>query len=188
MSYIVSKSAAFFYCSWFVLGYGNIVVRSVEKWNKTDEWIYIFILANEMNESHLPLCDENAEVLGFGGSFGVVSPGEKLGEVFELKKQHQNQTTNNLSNRTNNLMSFNWTNLGFRLIGGADVIFGWNLLISGKSKDFVAGNELDAAAVELDEAFVSHEEDPSRSAEFLRIIMVLVFGSLRLCSLRPSSL
>lgn len=61
-------------------------------------------------------------------------------------------------------------------------------MISGKSKDFVAGNELDAAAVELDEAFVSHEEDPSRRAEFLRIIMVLVFGSLRLCSLRPSSL
>lgn len=34
----------------------------------------------------LPLCDENAEFLGFGGSFGVVSPGEKLGEVFELKE------------------------------------------------------------------------------------------------------
>lgn len=59
---------------------------------------------------------------------------------------------------------------------------------SGKSNDLVAGNELAVAGVELDDAFVSHEEDPSRSAEFLRIIMVLVFGNLRLCSLRPSSL
>lgn len=35
---------------------------------------------------YLPLCNENAEVFGFGGSFGVVSPGEKLGDVFALKK------------------------------------------------------------------------------------------------------
>lgn len=42
-----------------------------------------------MNNSYvinLPLlCDENAEFFGFGGSFGVVSPGEKLGDEFELK-------------------------------------------------------------------------------------------------------
>lgn len=59
---------------------------------------------------------------------------------------------------------------------------------SGKSKDLVTGNELAAAVVELDDAFTSPEDPPSRSAEFLRIMMVLVFGNLRLCSLRPSSL
>lgn len=58
---------------------------------------------------------------------------------------------------------------------------------SGKSKDLVTDNEL-AAIVELDDAFTSPDDPPSRSAEFLRIIMVLVFGNLRLCSLRPSSL
>lgn len=39
------------------------------------------------------LCDENAEFFGFGGSFGVVSPGEKFGDEFELqirKKRKKN--------------------------------------------------------------------------------------------------
>lgn len=74
----------------------------------------------------------------------------------------------------------------FRLIGGADVAFVWNLLAEltfGKSwsSDLVAGSEAVAALPSL-------VDDPSRSAEFRRIIIVLVFGSLRLCSLRPSSL
>lgn len=44
------------------------------------------ISVNQVVSSPL-LCDENAEFFGFGGSFGVVSPGEKLGGVFELQKR-----------------------------------------------------------------------------------------------------
>lgn len=45
------------------------------------------INSNVFNKIILPLCDENAdEFFGFGGSFGVVSPGEKLGDVFALQK------------------------------------------------------------------------------------------------------
>lgn len=44
------------------------------------------------NSIYLPLYDEKLVVFGFGGSFGVVSPGEKQGdEPDELKK-----TTNEL--------------------------------------------------------------------------------------------
>lgn len=80
--------------------------------------------------------------------------------------------------------------LGLRLIGGADVIFCENLfaaLKSGKSNDLAAGNEPDAD-VGLGDAFESLVDDPSRSAEFLRIMIVLVFGNFRLCSRSPSSL
>lgn len=52
----------------------------------------------------------------------------------------------------------------------------------------VAGNALVAAALGLLEAFKSLVDAPSRSAELRRIIIMLVLGSLRLCSLRPSSL
>lgn len=71
---------------------------------------------------NLPLCDENAEVLGFGGSFGVVSPGEKLGDVFALKKmsiKYYDVIILLMSSLNSNKITY----LGFRLTGGADVMF-----------------------------------------------------------------
>lgn len=48
---------------------------------------------------NLPLlCDENAEFFGFGGSFGVVSPGEKLGDEFELQIQKREKTERKCEN------------------------------------------------------------------------------------------
>ena len=80
--------------------------------------------------------------------------------------------------------------LGFRLTGGADVMFWWNLLAeetSGKSSDLAAGRV--DGVVALDDVFESLVDvPPSRSAEFRRIMIVLVFGNFRLCSRRPSSL
>lgn len=42
------------------------------------------IISKQLGINSPLLCDENAEFFGFGGSLGVVSPGEKLGDVFEL--------------------------------------------------------------------------------------------------------
>lgn len=50
------------------------------------------------------LCDENADVFGFGGSFGVVSPGEKLGDVFELEPINKRMFT--LEQKTKNVKIF----------------------------------------------------------------------------------
>lgn len=57
------------------------LIENESKW-KLIKWK---MLANKYVNSPL-LCDENAEFFGFGGSFGVVSPGEKLGGVFELQR------------------------------------------------------------------------------------------------------
>lgn len=61
-------------------------------------------------------------------------------------------------------------------------------LVSGKSNDLAAGNELAVDVVGLGDAFESLVDDPSRSAEFRRIMIVLVLGNFRLCSRRISSL
>lgn len=61
-------------------------------------------------------------------------------------------------------------------------------LVSGKSNDLAAGKELAVDVVGLGDAFESLVDDPSRSAEFRRIMIVLVLGNFRLCSRRISSL
>lgn len=63
-------------------------------------------------------------------------------------------------------------------------------LRSGKSNDLAAGIALADGVVEQDEAFESLVDAPSLSAEFLRIMIVLVLGNFKLCicSRRPSSL
>lgn len=50
----------------------------------------MYVSAIESNVLYiLPLYVENAEFFGFGGSFGVVSPNDKLGDVFALNtKKH----------------------------------------------------------------------------------------------------
>lgn len=82
--------------------------------------------------------------------------------------------------------------LVFRLIGGADAAFVWNLaeLTLGKSwsSDLVAGSGVVGPLPSLVDVPLLLLPPPSRSCEFRRIIIVLVLGNLRLCSLRPSSL
>lgn len=76
--------------------------------------------------------------------------------------------------------------LGFRLTGGAEVIFG-NFLIEALSCGSIEVAECNVI-VDDDELAPSTDAAPSFSAEFRRIIIVLVFGNFKLCSRRPSSL